>query len=253
MIKSTLYLSFLFLFFSCATKKDVLLFQNKSNLNAPISYQAPKIQANDILSIQVSTLQPELAYPYNIIQQNANAAGAQIESLKLQGYLVSPEGTINFPVLGTLSVAGKTIQEFEIFLKAILEQGNHLISPTINIRLLNGKITILGEVNNPGTYSFTEQNISLPQALGLAGDLTIRGKRKEVLLIREESGQRSYTTLDLTQTNWFTTEYYYVRPNDVIVVNPNSARVKNAGFVSEPATLLGIASVVLSMIILLTR
>lgn len=253
MIKSTLYLSFLFLFFSCATKKDVLLFQNKSNLNASIRYQAPKIQANDILSIQVSTLQPELAYPYNIIQQNANAAGAQIESLKLQGYLVSPEGTINFPVLGTLSVAGKTTQEFEIFLKSILEQGNHLISPTINIRLLNGKITILGEVNNPGTYSFTEQNISLPQALGLAGDLTIRGKRKEVLLIREEAGQRSYTSLDLTQTNWFATEYYYVRPNDVIVVNPNSARVKTAGFVSEPATLLGMASVILSMIVLLTR
>ena len=121
------------------------------------------------------------------------------------------------------------------------------------MRVINGKVTILGEVVRPGTYGFTEQNISVLQALGLAGDLTIRGKRKEVLLIREEAGQRSYTMLDLTQTNWFDSQYYYVRPNDVIVVNPNTARVKNAGFVSEPATLLGMASVVLSMIVLLTR
>jgi polysaccharide export outer membrane protein len=241
------------IFSSCSTKKEILFFQDKSKLNAPISYKAPKIQVNDILSIQVSTLQPELAFPYNLVQQNANIANAQIENLKLQGYLVSPEGTINFPVLGTLPVAGKTSQELEVFLKTTLEQGNHLISPTINVRVINGKVTILGEVVRPGTYGFTEQNISVLQALGLAGDLTIRGKRKEVLLIREEAGQRSYTMLDLTQTNWFDSQYYYVRPNDVIVVNPNTARVKNAGFVSEPATLLGMASVVLSMIVLLTR
>ncbi|MFZ4435673.1 MAG: polysaccharide biosynthesis/export family protein [Flavobacterium psychrophilum] len=240
-------------FLSCSTKKDVLLFQDKSKLNTPISFQSPKIQANDILSIQVSTLQPELALPYNSIIQNPNTANIQIETLKLQGYLVSLEGTINFPVLGTLHVAGKTSQELEAFLNTTLEQGNHLVSPTINVRVINGKVTILGEVARPGTYGFTEQNISVLQALGLAGDLTIRGKRKEVLLIREEAGQRSYTTLDLTQTNWFDTPYYYVRPNDVLVINPNTARVKNAGFVSEPATLLSMASILLSMIILLTR
>jgi polysaccharide export outer membrane protein len=238
---------------SCSTKKEVLLFQDKSKLSAPITYHAPRIQSNDILSIQVSTLQPELALPYNIIQQNANSVNPQIETLKLQGYLVSTEGTINFPVLGTLVVAGKTSQELEAFLKTTLEQGNHLMSPTVNVRVLNGKVTILGEVTRPGTYGFTEQNISVLQAFGLAGDLTIRGKRKEVLLIREEAGQRSYTTLDLTQTAWFDSQYYYVRPNDVLVVNPNTARVKNAGFVSEPATLLGMASVLLSMIVLLTR
>ena len=244
---------FLLFLSSCATKNDVLLFQDKSKLNTSFSYQAPKIQANDILSIQVSTLQPELALPYNLMPPNANMVNAQIETLKLQGYLVSPEGMINFPVLGTLPVAGKTSQELEAFLKITLEQGSHLVSPTVNVRVLNGKVTILGEVTRPGTYGFAEQNISVLQALGLAGDLTIRGKRKEVLLIREEAGQRNYTTLDLTQTNWFASEYYYVRPNDVLVINPNTARVKNAGFVGEPATLIGMASVVLSMIVLLTR
>ena len=253
MNKVVLFFCFVFFFFSCSTKKDVLLFQDKSKLKATISYQAPKIQTNDILSIQVSTLQSELALPYNLIPPNANMANVQIDALKLQGYLVSPEGTINFPVLGTIAVTGKTSQELETYLKTTLEQGGHLVSPTVNVRVLNGKVTILGEVSRPGTYGFTEQNISVLQALGLAGDLTIRGKRKEVLLIREEAGQRSYTILDLTQTNWFASPYYYVRPNDVLVINPNTARVKNAGFVSEPATLLGMASVLLSMIVLLTR
>ena len=243
----------LFFLSSCATNKDVLLFQDKSKIKAPISYVAPKIQLNDILSIQVNTLQPELALPYNLLPPNSNTANVQIEALKLQGYLVSPEGTINFPVLGTIAVAGKTSQELETYLKTTFEQGGHLVSPTVNVRVLNGKVTILGEVARPGTYGFTEQNISVLQALGLAGDLTIRGKRKEVLLIREEAGQRNYTTLDLTQTNWFDSQYYYVRPNDVLVVNPNTARVKNAGFVSEPATLLSMASILLSMIVLLTR
>lgn len=237
---------------SCATKKDVLLFQDKSKLNAAITYKAPKIQVNDILTVQVSTLQPELAAPYNLIQQTANNA-VMVESLKLQGYLVNAEGQITFPVLGAIKVNDKTPQELEQFLKAKLQDENHLLAPTVTVRIINSKVTILGEVMHPGTFSYTEQNISVLQAIGLAGDLSIRGKRKEVLLIREVDGQRSYTTLDLTQTDWFTSEYFYIKQNDVIVVNPNSSRVKNAGYVSEPSTLLSMASIILSMIIILTR
>jgi polysaccharide export outer membrane protein len=237
---------------SCATKKDVLLFQDKSKLNAAITYKAPKIQVNDILNVQVSTLQPELAAPYNLIQQTANNA-VIVESLKLQGYLVNAEGQITFPVLGAIKVNDKTPQELEQFLKAKLQDDNHLLAPTVTVRIINSKVTILGEVMHPGTFSYTEQNISVLQAIGLAGDLSIRGKRKEVLLIRELDGQRSYTTLDLTKTDWFTSEYFYIKQNDVLVVNPNSARIKNAGFIADPATLLGVASVILSMVILLTR
>lgn len=237
---------------SCATKKDVLLFQDKSKLNAAITYKAPKIQVNDILTVQVSTLQPELAAPYNLIQQTANNA-VMVESLKLQGYLVNAEGQITFPVLGAIKVNDKTPQELEQFLKTKLQDENHLLAPTVTVRIINSKVTILGEVMHPGTFSYTEQNISVLQAIGLAGDLAIRGKRKEVLLIREVDGQRSYTTLDLTKTDWFTSEYFYIKQNDVLVVNPNSARIKNAGFIADPATLLGVASVILSMVILLTR
>jgi polysaccharide export outer membrane protein len=241
----------LLLLASCATKKDVLLFQEKSKLNAAIVYKAPKIQVNDILSVQVSTLQTELAAPYNVNSQSATSVN--VESLKLQGYLVNADGQITFPILGTIKVNDKTPQELELFLKAKLQDENHLLAPTVSVRIINSKVTILGEVGNPGTFPYTEQNISVLQAIGMAGDLTIKGKRKEVLLIREVDGQRSYTTLDLTQTDWFTSEYYYIKQNDVLVVNPNSSKVKNYGFIGDPATLLGVSSVILSMIILLTR
>ena len=252
-MKKSIVLCFgLLILASCATKKDVLLFQDKSKLNAAITYKAPKIQVNDILTVQVSTLQPELAAPYNLIQQTGNNA-VMVESLKLQGYLVNAEGQIIFPVLGAIKVNDKTPQELEQFLKTKLQDENHLLAPTVTVRIINSKVTILGEVMHPGTFSYTEQNISVLQAIGLAGDLSIRGKRKEVLLIREVDGQRSYTTLDLTKTDWFTSEYFYIKQNDVLVVNPNSARIKNAGFIADPTTLLGVASVILSMVILLTR
>jgi polysaccharide export outer membrane protein len=251
MNKLVLNLSVIILLFSCATKKDVLLFQDKEKINASINYIAPKIQVNDILSIKVSALNPELASPYNINSQTSSAV--QLETLKLQGYLVGTGGTISFPILGVIKVAGKTAQELEVIIIDILEKGNHLLDPKVNVRLLNGKVTVLGEVNAPGTYSFTEQNISVLQAIGMAGDLTIKAKRKEVLLIREVDGQRSYTTLDLTQADWFSSDYFYVKQNDVIVVNPNGARIKNAGYVSEPSTLISMASIILSIVIILTR
>ena len=251
-MKKSIVLCFgLLILASCATKKDVLLFQDKSKLNAAITYKAPKIQVNDILSVQVSTLQTELAAPYNVNSQSTSSVN--VETIKLQGYLVNAEGQITFPILGTIKVNDKTPQELEQFLKTKLQDENHLLAPTVTVRIINSKVTILGEVMHPGTFSYTEQNISVLQAIGLAGDLSIRGKRKEVLLIREVDGQRSYTTLDLTKTDWFTSEYFYIKQNDVLVVNPNSARIKNAGFIADPATLLGVASVILSMVILLTR
>lgn len=246
-------LLFTLLLASCSTKKEVLLFQNTNNIPVKIDYQAPKIQVNDILSIQVSTLQPELSAPYNLMPQSSSNGGVQLENLKLQGYLVNPEGKINFPVLGAIAVVGKTTQEIEELLQTTLIKGNHLLSPIVNIRLLNGKVTVLGEVTKPGTYNYSEQNINIIQALGMAGDISIKGNRKEVLVIREVTGTRSYTKLDLTQTEVFNSEFYYLKNNDIILVNPNGARIKNAGYIGDPATLLGVASVLLSMIILLTR
>jgi len=255
MIKSILTaILFAVLLQSCASKKDILYFQDAANYpSVPVAYGGAMIQANDILSITVSALVPETAIPYNVQTVGNGQAVANIEILKLQGYLVSPKGSIVFPVLGTISVIKQSISELEDHLKTLLEQGGHLVKPTVSIRLLNAKVTVLGEVQKPGTYTYAEQYLSLPQALGYAGDLTINGKRNDILLIREVDGVRTMTQLDLTTANWLTDPKYIIRQNDVLVVNPNNTKIKSAGFVSNPLSFLTIASFIMSSIILLTR
>lgn len=238
---------------SCTTKKEILYFQDSSSYNAEdIDYKNIKIQPNDILSIIVTTPIPEAAIPYNI--QTLGGPGAfDLEALKLQGYLVSIEGIIKFPVLGSLKVMNKTIPEVERFVKTRLEGEGHLKNATVNVRLLNAKVTVLGDVIRPGTFTFTEQSITLPQALGYAGDLIITGKRKNVLVIREENGFRTMNEIDLTTTNWIKGPYYYVKPNDVIIVDPNSTKIKSAGFIGNAGIVLTIASLILSSIVLISR
>ena len=121
------------------------------------------------------------------------------------------------------------------------------------MRLVNAKVTILGEVNSPGTYNFTEQNITLLQALGYAGDLTINGKREDILVMREEDGVRQITHIDLTTSEWLNGPYNFVKPNDVIVVNPNNPKVKSSGFVGNVGTLISVISIVFSTIVIITN
>lgn len=239
---------------SCASKKDVLYFQDAAKYaTVPITPVSTTIQPNDILSITVSALVPETTLPYNI--QSTGNAGAipSLEIMKLQGYLVSPEGGIVFPILGNIIVQGKTTAEVENDLKKILEDGGHLVNPKVSVRILNAKVTVLGEVKTPGTFTFTEQYISLPQALGYAGDLTINGKRNDILLIRESEGVRTITHLDLTSANWMNNPNYVIKQNDVLIVNPNNSKIKTAGYIGNTGTLLTAVSLILSSIILLTR
>jgi polysaccharide export outer membrane protein len=255
MIKSIVMAVFMaVLLQSCSSKKDILYFQDAANYaSLPVEYGNTIIQTNDILSINVSALVPETTIPYNV--QTVGNAGAMlnIEILKLQGYLVSTEGAIVFPVLGTISVVRRSVYELEQHLKTLLEQGGHLVNPSVSIRILNAKVTILGEVNKPGTYTYTEQYLTLPQALGYAGDLTINGKRNDILLIREIDGVRTMTELDLTTANWMNDPKYSIKQNDVLVVNPSNPKVKTAGYIGNTGTLLTVFSLVLSSIILLTR
>ncbi|KIA96292.1 ligand-binding protein [Flavobacterium sp. KMS] len=245
--------SILLLLQSCASKKDILYFQDSTEyISSRIEYTGSLIQPNDILSITVGAKVPETVIPYNIQQLGTNSM-SNIETMKLQGYLVSPQGTIVFPVLGEIPVVNKSTSELEQELKNVLEIGGHLLSPTVSIRLLNAKVTVLGEVNKPGTYSFTEQYLTLPQALGYAGDLTINGKRKDIILIRESLGIRTIKHLDLTTTDWMNNPDYTIRQNDVLVINPNNSKVKTSGYIGNAATILTIASLVLSSVILLTR
>ena len=248
---SILTIVFLFFLSSCVTKKELLYLQDIQALNNSKVISSKNIlQENDILKIDVTSLEINASIPYNKVP-SANNFGNSLQLLQLNGYLVSINKTINFPILGEISVAEKTSQDLEKYIMNLLEEGGHLINPRVTVRLLNSKVTILGEVRNPGTYTFTEKNISLLQALGLAGDLTIDGNRKNIIVIRESNGQRTTTNIDLTSVSWLSSPYQNIQPNDVIIVNPNSKKVTSAGLIGNISTVLSIASILLSTIILI--
>ena len=236
---------------SCVTKKKILYIQDDyEHLPLELSQNDYKIQVDDILDIRVGALIPETAIPYNrrVLTAQTNIS---LETLKLEGYLVSKNKTINFPVLGTLSVANKSLIDLEKDLVKLLIDDGLLNNPTVTVRLLNGKVTVLGEVNSPGTYSFTENSISLLQALGLAGDLTINGDRDDVLLIRSFDGILTTKHLNLTSADWLSGPYERIKPNDVIIVNPNRSKIKSSAFFGSSSSLVAIASLIISTIVLI--
>ena len=238
---------------SCVSKKEMLYLQDFDTVNGQeVTYKSHTLQVDDILKISVGALMPEAALPYNNVTAGSVVAN-NIDVLRLDGYLVSQTSTINFPVLGELSVKDKTTQDLENDIKKLLVDGGYLINPNVIVRLLNAKVTILGEVQRPGTFSFTENNISLLQALGLAGDLTINGSREDVMVLRYVDGVQTTARINLTSASFLSGPYQMVKPNDVIVVNPNNAKVSSAGYIGNLSAILGIASIVLSSIILLTR
>jgi polysaccharide export outer membrane protein len=247
------FFSLMVLFFlaSCSSKKDILYYQDiQTSSQSAINYVANEIQVNDILYIKVDALIQDSAKPFNL--EINNTAAASLQNYRVQGYLVSIDGTIVFPILGSVKVVGKTTNQIQIMLKDLLNDKGYIKDANVNVRVINSKVTILGEVKNPGTYSFDEQNISLNQAIGYAGDLTIFGKRNDILLIRENNGIRNYIKIDLTKSDWFNSPYYYVKQNDIIVVNPNGAKVMSSGYLSNIGSIIGILSLV-ATIVLLTR
>jgi polysaccharide export outer membrane protein len=175
-----------------------------------------------------------------------------LDILKLEGYVVFNEQTIRFPILGVISVAGKTMQQLAAELKKKLQDGGHLVNPTVDVRLLNSKFTVLGEVMRPGTFTYTDTNLSLLQALGMAGDLTLNAQRDDMLLIREVDGKRKISHINLMEADYLSSDSYQIRPNDVIVVNPNTRAVNLSGLI-DIRTLLTISSLLLSVVVLLTR
>lgn len=248
--KLLLFIIVSILLVSCANKKDILYYQDiQNNSQDPVSYLASNVQINDILFIKVSAIIQESAEPFNL--QVNNGGNINIESYKIQGYLVSQEGNITFPILGKINVVGKSTEEVQELLQKILIERGYINDPTVSVRIINSKVTVLGEVGSPGTYAFDEQNITLNQAIGYAGDLTINGVRKDVLLIREINGIRTYIRLDLTSSNWFRSPYYYVKQNDIIIVNPNGPKIMSSGYLTSVGAALGIVSFGLTVYLLL--
>jgi polysaccharide export outer membrane protein len=240
-----------FTLLSCATKKEIIYFQDSNSLNNTEIQKAfePIIEPNDILHISISSFDDSLVAPFNKEKFAENNASS--DNLALQGYLVNSEGNINFPVLGAIAVAGKSRSEIENLLRTKLME--YITDVVVDVRILNFKVTILGEVANPGVYTIRNERVTVPEALGLAGDLTDDGNRNNISIIREENGKRIVTKLDLTKSDIFTSNFFFLKQNDVIYVEPSLRGVKKSGFIPDIPALLSLVTVILSAVIIITR
>ena len=234
---------------NCASKKEVVYFQDIDHTTLELAdsiFKFPTLQVNDVLQVQISALDQESVTPFRLNpfqQQQGNNQG--------DIYVVQADGTIHMPILGKIHAAGLTVDQLRNDLTDSIS--TYLINPVISVRINNTKFTILGAVNSPGTFSPEEETITLLQAIGMAGDFRIDGKRTNVLLIRQINGERSVHRIDFTSSTWLNSEFYYIRQNDVLYVEPNYATVKTAGIVKTYGEMISLITTITTYIILLTR
>ena len=239
------------LFFSCSFKNQLTYINNvkEGNVSKVSFSQKNYIEIGDIIKIDVKTAVSEVSAPYNNNDVLNSAYNAN--KLILDGYKVEKDSTINYPVLGEIIVVGMTTNELAIKLRNMLINEGQLTNPYIKINKVNSKFTVLGEVKNPGTYFNYENQLNVFQALGFAGDLLISAKRKNVKLIRQENGLRKTYEFSLNTSEIFDKPYFYIKSNDVIIVEQNYSKIKSAGFIGSPASIASISSLVLSITLLL--
>jgi polysaccharide export outer membrane protein len=234
--------------FSCSTKRDILYFQDsdKYHLEKVGQWNTPSlIQINDILKISIVTEIEEVDNLYNSISNKA--LSSDINLLQLNGYLVDKDYNINIARIGKINTKNKTLSELEVFIEDKLMNEKLLNNASVSVRFLNSKFTVLGEVNTPGTYGFYDNSISLLQAIGYAGDLNSYAKRKRITVIREQNGVRKIRDLDITKANFLNDPYCQIKNNDVIIIHPNFNKVKSSGFIGSPQSISSIASILLSI------
>lgn len=235
---------------SCVTSKEIIYFQDEAlSQNNQTSLQSAIIyKPNDLLFISIGGDKDAVA-PFNLpaISYTISSVAGNGD-LKMPTYLVDNNGNIEYPVLGTITLGGLTREQATMYLKNRISE--YVKDPIVNIRLINFTVTVLGEVNNPGTFTIEDERISLTEALGLAGDLTIHGKRENVFLIREHEGKKQYTKIDLTSVHALNSPAYYLQQNDVLYIEPNKAKVRSASYnenngiiISAVATLATIAAI----------
>lgn len=246
----------------CTSYKNVPYFQNPEVVNNSSEvfplYDA-KIMPKDLLSITINTTDPQAATPFNLtVQTPLNAALTNINTTtqpSLQQYLVNNAGEIDFPVLGTLKVGGLTKDEAETLirekLKPYLKE-----DPIVTVRMANYKISVLGEVARPGSFTISNEKVNVLEALAMAGDMTIYGVRNDVKLIREDiNGKCSIINLSLNDASIVTSPFYYLKQNDIIYVTPNKTKAKNSDignsttlWVSATSILVSIASLLVNIL-----
>lgn len=238
---------------SCGSSKQIAYFQNADSLSYAASkglFDA-KIMPKDLLTITVSTTDPKAATPFNLSVTNTlNATGyLSTGAGSLQTYLVDNDGFINFPVVGQLKIGGMTKRQCENYIRdKILPYMSKTENPIVTVKMASFKVTVAGEVKAPGVFNVDQEKISVIEALARAGDLTIYGKRGNVLLIREDAtGEKSVHRLNLNDANLINSPYYYLQQNDYLYVEPNSVQAKNSAIGSSTTIWISVVSILTSV------
>ena len=244
-------------FSSCGSVKNIAYIQNSDSVNYDRSqylYDA-KIMPKDELTISVNTTNPEVSLPFNLLMQNAYQQGRTLSTTggTLMPYLVDTEGSINFPIIGRLQVAGLTKRQCERMIQDkirpyLAESEN----PIVTVRMSSYSISVLGEVARPGSYMVSREEINVLEALAQAGDLTIYGVRDRVKLIRKNaSGRKEIHTLNLNDANIVNSPYFYLQQNDIIYVEPNKVKAQNSSVGSMTTLWFSATSILISLTSLL--
>lgn len=246
----------------CTSYKSVPYMQNPemvNNYEETIPLYDARIMPKDLLSITVNTTDPMAAAPFNLtVQTPMNAAQSNLNTTtqpSLQQYLVNNAGEIDFPVVGTLKVGGLTKDQTESLIQDSLRM--YLKEdPIVTVRMSNYKISVLGEVARPGSFTISNEKVNVLEALAMAGDMTIYGVRDDVRLVREDvNGKREIVRLDMNDANIVISPYYYLQQNDILYVIPNKTKAKNSDignsttlWVSATSILVSIAGLMINIL-----
>jgi polysaccharide export outer membrane protein len=243
---------------SCSAPKNVAYLWNSNDVDLSQSqylYDA-KIMPKDILTITVNTVNPEASAPFNLIVRStltSTSSNIATSGGSLQTYLVDNEGGIDFPVIGYIKVGGLTKRECEKLIHdKVKPYLNAAENPVVTVRMSSYSISVLGEVNKPGSYQVSREKINILEALAQAGDLTIYGVRERVKLIREDAqGHKQIHTVNLNDANILTSPYYYLQQNDILYVEPNKVKAQNSTIGQSTTLWISATSILISMASLL--
>ena len=247
-------LGFFILLFSCKSREKLVYFQNHKEVENETSGYTPVLEVDDFLSVVVTSIDPETVQIFNATSGNTQMGqtGYTQGASAPIGYLVDSDGNINLPVIGLFHIAGLNRKEAIIQLQDTLRI--YAKDPIVQIQILNFKITVIGDVARPGTYKIPNERITILEAIGLAGDLKMTGKRQNVLVIREENGKKQEYRVDLTNGTVFSSPVYYLKQNDLVYVEPNFTALSQASFIrSASGVFISTTSLIITIITLLTR
>ena len=238
---------------SCASKKNLVYFQPDSvELNTMYELNAPKLQPGDILAISVTADDVRATLPFNQVSPYQGTTGAlQATNPFIPTYAIDGNGEIDFPKVGKIKLAGRTRTQAMDVLRQ--EVGKYIVDPGISMVVRNFRVTVLGEVARPGTFTIENDRVTILEALGLAGDMTIYGERENVLVIREQNGKKEEFRLDLRKREVMNSPAYYLTQNDVVYVEPNGARIQNSKYSANTSIFVSVIGLIVTVISVATR